>query len=114
MTLLSNNISIPCWRKSEPFFNKNRKFTLEKGIDNTGDLYNPKNFDYCFKKYKNSMNFITGDGGFDFSIDYNKQELLAFRLIFTQISYAIAMHPELINSLVCLGVAARCRYVNNI
>ena len=28
---------------------------------------------------------ITGDGGFDFSADFNKQESTAFRLIFTKL-----------------------------
>ena len=37
------------------------------------------------------MDLITGDGGFDFSIDFNKQEAYAIRLIFSQISFAITM-----------------------
>ena len=32
---------------------------------------------YCFEKYGNSMDLITGDGGFDFSIDFNKQETIS-------------------------------------
>ena len=43
------------------------------------------------RKYKNSMNIITGDGGFDFSIDYNSQEISAIKLIFIQTAYAIAL-----------------------
>ena len=37
------------------------------------------------------MDIITGDGGFDFSIDYNRQEESVAPLIFTQIIYAISM-----------------------
>jgi hypothetical protein len=37
------------------------------------------------------MNFITADGGFDFSVDFNKQEAMALRLIFTEVLYAIIM-----------------------
>ena len=37
------------------------------------------------------MDIITGDGGFDFSTNFNNQECMAFRLIFTQLSYAISM-----------------------
>ena len=44
-----------------------------------GGLYNELNFQYCVKKYKNSMNIITGDGGFDFSIDFNSQERSAVK-----------------------------------
>jgi len=46
---------------------------------------------YCKQNFKNSMNIITADGGFDFSQDYNNQEKNAFRLIFTQVAYAITM-----------------------
>ena len=37
------------------------------------------------------MDLITGDGGFDFSVNYNNQETLALRLIVTQIAYAMTM-----------------------
>ena len=40
------------------------------------------------------MDFITADGGFDFSINYNNQEALALRLIITQIAYAMAMQAK--------------------
>ena len=43
------------------------------------------------QQYGNKMDIITGDGGFDFSIDFNKQEQLAFRLILSQVAYAIGM-----------------------
>ena len=37
------------------------------------------------------MNYITADGGFDFSIDFNKQEEISTKLIVTQILYAIVL-----------------------
>ena len=40
------------------------------------------------------MELITGDGGFDFSLDFNKQEILSINLIFCQICYAIAMQKK--------------------
>ena len=40
------------------------------------------------------MDIITGDGGFDFSQDYNNQEKSAFRLILTQVAYAITMQKH--------------------
>ena len=36
----------------------------------------------------NSCNLITADGGFDFSIDFNKQEQLSSRLIFCEIVFS--------------------------
>ena len=36
------------------------------------------------------MDFITADGGFDFSNDFNKQEELSYRIIFCEIVTALA------------------------
>jgi len=95
MTLIDeNNKNIPGWKKSQLFLDKHPNIHIEKGTDNTGDMYNPLNFKYCVEKYKNSMDIITGDGGFDFSVDFNKQEELAFRLILSQVAYAIAMQKK--------------------
>ena len=91
MTLLNENTNTPNWKKAENVLKKYKNIKIENGIDNTGNLYNHLNLLYCKKKYKNSMNIITADGGFDFSDDYNNQEINAYRLIFTQIAYAIVM-----------------------
>ena len=37
------------------------------------------------------MDIITGDGGFDFSVDFNMQEELAQKLIYSQIIIGFAM-----------------------
>jgi len=50
-----------------------------------------KYFKYCYEKYKNSVNIITGDGGFDFSVDFNKQEQISGKLIVMQVIYALVM-----------------------
>ena len=47
-----------------------------------------------YSKWLNSMEIITADGGFDFSIDFNQQELMASRLILTEIFYALAMQKQ--------------------
>tara|TARA_B110001454_G_scaffold18483_1_gene16948 strand:- start:2277 stop:3494 length:1218 start_codon:yes stop_codon:yes gene_type:complete len=93
MTLINNNnnSNIPGWNKADLLLKKYPNIHIEYGEDNTGNLYNHKNLQYCKEKYKNSMDIITGDGGFDFSIDFSQQEKLAFRLIFTQAAYAITM-----------------------
>jgi 23S rRNA U2552 (ribose-2'-O)-methylase RlmE/FtsJ len=95
MTLIDDdNEDIPGWKKTDAFLKKNPNVIIETGKDKTGNLYSPKNYKYCVEKYKHSMDFITGDGGFDFSINYNKQEALALRLIITQIAYAMVMQSE--------------------
>lgn len=95
MTLLKKDCEdIPGWDKASLFLNKNKNVSIEKGVDGTGNLYNSKNYIHCIKNYKNSMDFITGDGGFDFSVNYNEQETQATRLILTQIAYAIGMQKK--------------------
>ena len=95
MTLIDDvNNKIPGWKKTDNFLRKNKNVIIEKGIDGTGNLYNPENLSHIIKKYKNSMEIVTGDGGFDFSIDYNKQENLALHLIYAQIIYAIFLQKK--------------------
>ena len=85
------NGNVPGWKKATSFLNRNTNVIIEEGEDGTGNLYKPANFSGCYKKYKNSIDFITADGGFDFSVDFNKQELMALRLIFSEVAYAIIM-----------------------
>ena len=81
-------------QQGELFLQKNQNIHIERGADNTGNLYNPENYKYCLKKHGNSMHFITGDGGSDFTINYNHQESLALRLILTQVAYAVGMQAK--------------------
>ncbi len=95
MTLINDNCNvIPGWKKSQTFLNKNKNIILEYGIDKKGDLFNVENLWYCYNNYKGSMDLITGDGGFDFSIDFNKQEVNANKLIFCQLCFSIAMQKK--------------------
>lgn len=94
MTLQNEDINIPGWKKSSKFLKNNPNVIIENGEDETGNLFNVENFKHCIKKYKGSMDLITGDGGFDFSIDFNNQEALSSKLIFTQICYVIAMQKK--------------------
>jgi hypothetical protein len=91
MTLIDQNPHVPGWKKSNDFLEQNPNVVIETGADGTGDLLSVENLKYCFKKYKGSMDLITGDGGFDFSIDFNKQEQLACKLLISQVSFALAM-----------------------
>lgn len=95
MTLLdTTNENVPGWKKSALFLRKNRNVIIEKGKDGTGDLYSPENFIWCCDNYKNGIDLITADGGFDFSIDFNKQEALALRLIMSEVMYALVMQKK--------------------
>jgi 23S rRNA U2552 (ribose-2'-O)-methylase RlmE/FtsJ len=91
MTLINEDPNVPGWKKSKHFLETHKNVDIEYGPSNTGDLLHVENLKYCYSKYKNTMNIITADGGFDFSIDFNKQEILATNLLFAQVSFAIAM-----------------------
>ena len=94
MTLLSEDTTIPSWKKSKIFLQKHKNIYIENGKDNTGDLMNKENLLYCLEKYNNSIDIVTGDGGFDFSINFNKQEQISINLIYAQICYALAIQKE--------------------
>ena len=92
MTLIDeSNNNVPGWRKTELFLKGHKNVIIEKGNDGTGNLMNPGNLLYCYKKYKGQMDLITADGGFDFSVDFNNQEKSSLKLILCQIAFAIAM-----------------------
>jgi len=93
MTILDNkdDYNIPAWKKSEQFLKDNPNVSIENGIDNTGNILNIDNFIYCKNKYASSMDLITGDGGFDFSMDFNKQEIIISRLLYGQVAYALCL-----------------------
>jgi len=96
MTLLQdkNDPTIPTWKQSEYFLKRHTNILLENGIDNTGNILSYDNFLYCTEKYGSSMEFITADGGFDFSLDFNNQESTISNLLFAQICYALTMQKE--------------------
>ena len=95
ITLIDDkNENIPGWKKSRDFLEVNKNVYIIKGADNTGNILNIKNFNYCYSRYKNSIDFITADGGFDYSSNFNKQEMLSINLILAQLIYAIALQKQ--------------------
>ena len=84
ITLLSNDKKIPFW--SSKLFN-NPRVQLNK-YKNTGDIYLKKTSDDFIKRVKKS-NLVTADGGFDYSNDFNKQELMSYKLIYSEIYIAL-------------------------
>jgi len=91
ITLISNDINVPSWKSSQNYLLNNTNIQIEYGKDNDGNLFSYNNFLSILAKHGNSMNYITADGGFDFSIDFNKQEEISTKLIVTQILYAIVL-----------------------
>jgi len=90
ITLISKNIEIPSWKKTNAFLKDNPQIKIVYGKDGRGDLYNHENINYLGNRLGlNSIPIITGDGGFDFSVSYNQQELYASKLLFGQILSAL-------------------------
>ncbi len=94
ITLISDDVNVPSWKKSNNYLNNNKNIIIEYGKSKDGDLFLQENLKYCYEKYGNSIDYITADGGFDFSVDFNKQEDLSLKLIFAQIIYAIIMQKK--------------------
>nr|QFG75198.1 MAG: FtsJ-like methyltransferase [Megaviridae environmental sample] len=93
ITLLSNDKNIPGWRKSNNIIN-NKQFILVKGETKDGNILQPKNLEYCYRRYKNHFELITADGGFDFSINFNNQEIMSSKLILAEVLYALLLQKE--------------------
>lgn len=92
MTLVDeHSFSCPGWKKSRAFLDRNPNVRLEYGADGTGNLLSLENYDSCCAKYRQHMHFITADGGFDFSANFNNQESLAQNLVVAEVLYAITM-----------------------
>ena len=94
MTLQDENLDVPGWKKSQFFLRNNPNVIIENGADGTGNIMKRENLKYCYEKYKGKMDLITADGGFDFSVDFNKQETISFKLIYSQFCFAIAMQKK--------------------
>ena len=91
MTLINDDPICPGWKKTRTFLETHPNVIIETGVDKTGNLISLPNFIHCATTYRNKMDIITADGGFDFSVDFNNQETMATQLILCEVFYALAM-----------------------
>lgn len=94
MTLVNDDPICPGWKKTRTFLENHPNVIIETGADKTGNLISLDNFHHCATKYRNKMEIITADGGFDFSVDFNNQENMATQLILCEVFYALAMQKQ--------------------
>ena len=94
MTLMDNNDDVPKWRKAKNFLANNKNVILIYGPKNDGNLYYKHNLMFLKESFAHSMDFITGDGGFDYSKDFNAQEESSINLIICEIIYAITLQSK--------------------
>ena len=85
-----DDYSIPGWRKSQQLFKNYKNIIIEKGKTGNGNLYNVENYKHMASMYKNSMNIITADGGFDFSGTLISRKIMRFLCYTSGICYCDA------------------------
>ena len=91
MTLLNEgDISVPGWKKSQHFLDNNPNVIIERGVTGDGDMLQADNLKDCYKRHHNSCDLVTADGGFDFTNDFNHQEVMSLKLAYAQVAYALA------------------------
>ena len=92
ITLLSNDRKIPSWHN---IIKRNNKIKFHNGVKGNGDLYDLENILSFFNDIKrSSLDLITGDGGFDNSLDYSKQEEHSLKLIYSEIFVALNLQTK--------------------
>lgn len=90
ITLLSKNKKVPSWNN---MIINNKDINILDGVKKNGDICDIDNIKSFIKTIgENSCDIVTGDGGIDFSVDYNKQEELSYNFIFYEI--LITLHIQ--------------------
>ena len=91
----STNEDVPGWKKSQQFLGQHGdRVKIENGADGTGNILSLANFVHVKETYGASMDFVSADGGFDFTENFNEQESMMHRLLFAQIAYALCMQKQ--------------------
>ena len=93
ITLIDDDINVPSWRKSKALI-ENKKYIIEYGPSKDGNLFKKENLEYYYNNMFNSVDLVTGDGGFDFSLDFNNQETNSLKLILVQVIYALCIQKK--------------------
>uniref|UniRef100_A0A6C0ANY3 Ribosomal RNA methyltransferase FtsJ domain-containing protein n=1 Tax=viral metagenome TaxID=1070528 RepID=A0A6C0ANY3_9ZZZZ len=81
ITLRPKQANVPGWKRATTFLKKNRNIKIVYGLDDTGDILNYANQNAFIEECSKKVNLFTGDGGFDFSLDYDSQERTIFPLL---------------------------------
>lgn len=96
ISIRPTNKNVPSWHKSSDFLDANPQVHILYGADDTGDIYNPENIKQLAIDLEGhyTCDLITGDGGFDFSSEFNHQEANMSKLIYCQILAALINQKE--------------------
>ena len=83
--------AVPGWKKSASFIRSHPQVAVYDGADGTGDLTSLVNLLTCMRDNQDKADLGTGDGGFDFSVDFDSQEASSIGLVVAQMAFAIAV-----------------------
>lgn len=83
ITLKPNDEYVPDWNKLKKIFKKENNCNIEYG-----DLYVYNDVTNFIKK-TDKCHIVTADGGFDYSSDFNGQELNSSKIIYSEIAVAL-------------------------
>lgn len=90
-TLISNDRMVPTWKFEKEYLDRHN-IKLLYGPGGDGSLYNMNNIDSFVDDIGScSCDYITSDGGFDFSGNFNDQELDSLLLIMCEIYTALRL-----------------------
>lgn len=89
-----NNSCVPGWKKSQTFLEQTPNVVVETGISGTGDLTLPENLRDFYDRHHGTCDIVSGDGGFDFTTDFEHQETMSTKLIMCQIAFAVACQAK--------------------
>lgn len=94
ISLRATNRVIPQWKLSANYCKQNNMI-ITYGANGTGDLYDIQTIDSFIELVgASSCNFLTADGGFDFSKDFNAQENMSTRLIMCEVYAALRLQQD--------------------
>ena len=86
ITLKPKQSNVPGWKRAAGFLKRNSNVRIEYGADGTGDLLSYENQDSFIQACgRNTIHLFTGDGGFDFSMDYDAQEQTIYPLLLASV-----------------------------
>jgi 23S rRNA U2552 (ribose-2'-O)-methylase RlmE/FtsJ len=83
MSLKSTKSHVPGWKRASTFLKKHPEINIIYGTSGTGDILDPINQESFIKTATTDgkLYIVTGDGGFDFTVDYFGQEKGIFPLL---------------------------------
>lgn len=94
LTLLSENKSVPSWKIPQHVYN-DFNINLLVGKDGTGSIYNLENIENFVETIgSHTCELVTGDGGFDFSTNFNNQEEQSTFLIICEVFIALKVQKK--------------------